>query len=250
MKRNCLFTFLFTLALFCAPAVNASSCSYEEQAKLNSSVANIKVSYEEKAGVVDTSLYECQPEDPECQSEYNYFEISVLNMTEDFYIEITNNVDDTKEIYTYEDAVDGIIRFDWDGIMKITTFTIDVLSSSSTNCPRDNYRTIYLTTPRKNIYHYYGQCQENPDFYMCDKYVTFEEMDFYEFVKNVEDYVEQQAIENEEEQNNSFSDKVANLLKDNLVLIVSIGSALILITIIGVVIIKKKRKKSVLWKIN
>lgn len=246
MKVNRFYTFIIALFLLVIPGVNASSCSYEEQAQLNSSVAHIKVIYEEKEGVVDTSLYECQEEDPDCVSKYNYFEISILNMTKDFYIVVTNNVDNETKTLTYADAVDGIIKFDWDGIMTVTTFTFKVMSSSSTNCVGDTYRTIYLTTPRKNLYHYYGQCQATPDFYMCDKYVTFDELDFYDFINKIEEYENKKASAEEEKQDETPSQIVKDFFKENKITIIAVGGIVGVLLMVLVVTLIRKRKKSVL----
>lgn len=247
MKRNCIFTFLFTCVLAGVMTVNASSCSYAEQAELNSSVAGIKVAYEEKTGYHDSSTFFCQDDDPECVSEYNYFEISILNMTKDFYVTVSNDIDNIKTTYTYADAVDGVIKFNWEGIMNIATFTFEVYSSTETGCPRENYRVIYLTTPRKNPYHYYLQCQNNPDYYLCDKYVTFENIEYYDFITQVDEYVEENNEELKEKQQLSFMDKVLNFVEDNKVLLVGVGTGLLIVIIIIVTITKtKKRKRSAL----
>ena len=226
--------------------IYASSCSYAKQAELNSEVANIKVSYEEKTGYRDSSEFYCQDDDPECVSEYNYFEISILNMTDDFYIVVKNDQDNVEKTYTINDAVDGIIRFDFEGIMNITTFKFDIYSSTNTPCPRENYRTIYLTTPRKNPYYYYLQCQNNPDYYLCKKYVTFEDVGFYEFIEKVDKYVEEHNEELKDKQQLTTTDKIMEYIKEHKILVISSLIGIVGIAVITTWVVINKRRKRII----
>lgn len=249
MKKRDLLLFLISFLFVNVNSVNASTCTYSEQAKLNKDVANIKVTYEEATGKVDPSLYDCQADAGEeelCNSEYDYFVISVLNMTEDFYIVVTNNVDGQRQTFYYSDSQDGVIKFNWEGILNLTTFTISVYSSSETGCPRENYRTIYFTTPRKNLYHYYGQCQQAPDYYICDKYVTFEEMSFYEFMEKMDAHISEIEKEDQEKLNPSLPEKIVDYIYENKVTFITVGVAMVIITTVVTIIVVKKRKKSVL----
>ena len=244
-KKNLLITLLAVLFLNYDIA-NASTCSYSERAQLNKDVASIKVIYEEQMGLVDPSLYECQPDNEECTAEYNYFKISVLNMSKDFYFTVKNNVDNTKKTYRYSDSVDGVISFNWEGILNITTFTFEVYSSEETGCPRDRYRTIYLTTPRKNLYHYYGQCQNDPDYFLCEKYVTFEEMSFYEFMDSMEERAEELKKEQEKDKEITFFQKIIDYIVENKFTLLIIGGVVVAGVATTVVVVKVRRKKSVL----
>ena len=246
MKKIYIFTLLFVVFFIKITPVLASACSYSEQARLNSAVANIKVSYEEKTGQHDPSEFMCQPDDPDCTSEYNYFEISILNLSKDFYITVTNDVDDTEQTFTIDDVVNGAIRFNWEGIMNIATFTFNVYSSSETPCARENYRTIYLTTPRKNPYHYYLQCQNHPDYYLCKKYVTFEDIGFYEFLEQVDTYIEENDKEISAEKQLSSQEKVIGFIKEHIVLVSGVAIGLLSLIVVIVVIKTRKRKKSIL----
>ena len=246
MKKNVFILLLLSVLLIKISGVNASTCTYSEQAQLNKDVANIKVTYEEKTGKVDPSLYECQGDSSACDVDYNYFGISVSNMTEDFYITVKNNIDNSVKTYRYSDAKDGIISFDWEQILNITTFTIDVYSSTETGCPRENYRTIYLTTPRKNPYHYYGQCQRDPEYYLCQKYVTFADMTFYEFAEKMEARAESIEEEKSQEMPQSIPEKVLDFISDNLIWVIT-GAVVAAGGVYAVtILIRKKRKKSVL----
>lgn len=224
----------------------ASLCSYSEQASFNNEVATLKFTYEEKTGLVDPSLYECSQESfdaGECQADYDYFTISVLNMSPNFYVEVTNNQDGIKHTFNYEDAVDGVVSFDYEGIMNVTKFTFNVYSSSATNCPNENYRKYELTTPRKNVYYYYGLCQNNPEYYLCDKYVYFGEVDFYNFVEEIEEHIEEKEKKIKQEQNKTLLTKILEFISENRVVFITVSIVIVagIGTTITYVVVRKKR---------
>ncbi len=75
----------------------AATCNYEEKAKLNNEVANIKVNYEILQKELDRAGY-TPPDALLGTDEYDtwvpvvdYFQINVLNLTENFYLEVKNN---------------------------------------------------------------------------------------------------------------------------------------------------------------
>ena len=222
--------------------VEASSCSYKEQVELDSESAKIKVKYDVKTGYLDPSEYECQDEE-DCAVDYDYFEISILNMSEKFYIEVTNN--NTKEVqtFTYKDIKDGVISFDYDRAYEITNFTFRVFSSNETSCPRENYRVIYLTTPKVNPYYYYLQCQNNPDHYLCQKYITIDNVSFDTFQEQITEYENKKVVKEEEKEiEKNFLEKVFDFIDDNKYVIISVIAAAGISTIV-IVILKRKRQK-------
>ena len=240
MKKTLFQTLLFCLLLSCSK-VNASTCSYKEQADLNSEVSKIKVKYEEKTGFVDPSLYDCQ-EDAECTSEYNYFQISILNMSENFYVEVNDSVTKTTNIYTYADAKEGVISFDFEGAYAIANFTFKVFSSSQTNCPRENYRVIYLTTPKINPYYNYLQCENNPDHYLCQKYITVDNVSFAEFQRQIQEYEDKKIVEEKQNEKKGMLEKIFDFIDDNKTIIVT-TAGIIVAGVVTVVVIKKRKKE-------
>lgn len=246
-KVGLLFTFI---ALFLGINVNAaSSCSYEEQANLLSEVGNIKVSYEEKTGKIDSTDAVCPDEidgTPTCDSNYEYFEVSILNMSDNFYLTVENNLDKTTKTYTYDDVKDGIITFKHEDIMNLTTYTYQVYSSEKTNCPRENYRTIYQTLPRLNEYYSYAQCSNNEDYYLCQKYVTFEPMSLGTFIKNINDYNTSEDNPNNPNRKKSFIDNIKNFISENKVIVLTIAGVIVIAGGTAAFVAIKRRKRSAL----
>ena len=85
-----------------------AECGYETQAKLNSEAATIKAIYEEVQKEMDRNTYVCGDGVDECTEYYSVFKISILNLSENFYVKVTSDNNFNKTFY-YKDAQDGII---------------------------------------------------------------------------------------------------------------------------------------------
>ncbi len=175
---------LIFVMLLCFLNINvkaASSCNYQEQVDLNSKVGNIKVNYDLQT---ETKYFEDILEDVT----FEYFHISIYNLTEEFYITVSDDL--TKEVLTFSstDAEDGVVTFDRHDTSEINNLTFKVYTTSNTSCPGELYKTLYLTLPRYNEYSDRGTCEFIPDFYLCQKYVTFANVDEETFLKQVHDY--------------------------------------------------------------
>ena len=246
MKKKICF---FLLCIFGLSIINVNAeslCSYSEQAALNSEVANIKAKYEEKTGILDEDEILCE-EGMSCETEYNYFTISVLNLSSNFYIAVTNENNDDRLVLNYNDVKDGLATFNFKGIMYTNTFTFDVYSSDETSCPNEKYRTFTLKTPRKNIYYYYAQCDEHPDIAICQKYVEFEDTGFYDFMDKIEKYEVEQKENNEKSNNKiTFIQRTIDFVKENKVPVIIVSIILIIGVGTTTFVVIKRRKKSVL----
>ena len=240
------FIYILLIMLLFPLTVNASMCSYSEQAKLNSEVSTIKVIYEPKTGTLDPSEYVCpggMPDD--CTVEYNYFTISLLNLSPNFYVKVKNTVN--KNIYTlyYEDVKDGVVSFDAEDISEVTTYTFTAYTTANTGCSGEKFRSFYLTTPRYNSYSNYDACKANPEFYLCEKYVTFTDIDYYEFEEKMDAYQEDKK-QDDIKQNRNFFLKVLDFIKEYKWFFLTAIAGALVITIVTVIIVKKQRKKRVL----
>ena len=241
-------TKLFLLFICICGYINvnaASNCSYSEQATLNAEAANVKAMYEERTGFLDPSEVSCEIED-NCKVEYNYFEISVLNLSPKFYAIVTDENNSSTKTIRYSDTKDGIASFDFVGIMNLNTFTFKVYSSSETSCPNELYYTFNLKTPRKNAYANNIQCKENSEASACQKYVDYEDTGYNGFMAKLKKY-EKEKNETSENQNKlTFIQKTINFVKENKIPII----VAIVILVIGVgttaFVVIRKRKRSVL----
>lgn len=232
MKK--ILTFVIAMFLLNIRVSAASLCSYTEQAELNSKAANIKVSYEVIDDVVGS--------DDEGYIDY-YFKVSIVNVTEDFYVVVKNDYNDEEQTYYSSDAVDGIITIKWRYSDKVTNFNIQAYTSSNTNCPNEKFKTVYLTTPRFNEYSEREICLDYPDFNYCQKFVTFAEINDDEFVEKMVSYSEKVTGQDEQEPTTpndvTLIDKIIEFI-DNYKFII-LGS--IVVIVVGSVIIHRVRTK-------
>mgnify|MGYP006868527612 CR=1 FL=1 len=78
-----------------------AECGYETQAKLNSEAATIKAIYEEVQKEMDRNLYMCGDGVDECTEYYSVFKISILNLSENFYVKVTSDNNFNKTFYYF-----------------------------------------------------------------------------------------------------------------------------------------------------
>lgn len=233
---------IFTIGLFFALVINvdaAVSCAYTDQVNLNHLVSNMKVINE-----LDSELYKF----PDMTDNRDFFKVSILNISKEFYVVITNNVNDEKVTLTYQDSKDDILTYKWYETDYKTTFNVKVYTSKETDCPDEVIKTFVTSTPRYNIYSLYSICNEISEFAYCQKYVTFDELTEKEFLEKVDRY-KQGAIDkdgkptdDDDKTNNAFIQFIKTYKWYIIGVIVISGS------IIGIVVYKvynrnKKRKE-------
>ena len=194
---------LFIVFLYNSNVYAASICDYKEQTAINQKASNIKVSYEV---VTETIKFE------DMDSTMEVFDISIFNITEDFYVIVKNNVTEEEKYFSSSDAKDGVVHFKWTYADNVTNFTIQVFTTDKTSCPDEKYKTIYLTTPRYNTYYNVGTCQDNPDFYLCQKFVTFSEIDEEKFFQQLESYKNGEINDSGEEPKNPSNDNITDII--------------------------------------
>ena len=257
MKKKICFMLLFMLFLYGGKVRAAeSACSYSEQAQLNSDFANVKVAYEEVVTMYDTATNEPVAEkdiDPKkkdivSETEGYYegysFKISILNMTKNMYVEVTNDNTDETRLFTYEDAKDGTIEFNHgsDMIVKVTTYTFKFYSSDETGCPDEDLGKKTLVTPRYNDLSYTQVCEENPKIDACQKYVTFPDEGQDAFFALVDSQLSDEEQTKEDGNDTSKTGIMEFITKNKEVILISVG-ALVVIIGAAVIITKRNNKK-------
>lgn len=231
--------FVLLVMLLLVKNVHAE-CGYETQAKLNSEAVTIKAIYEEVQKEMDRNLYMCGDGVDECTEYYSVLKISILNLSENFYVKVTSDNNFNKTFY-YKDAQDGIVSFELSDLTKVNTFTFNVYNTDKSGCSQKLNRTFYLTTPRLNDYYNIKLCDKIPDYYMCQKFVTFEDTGYSDFLSSVNKYYEKQE-EIKENTNKSFFEKIINFIKENKTVFIIAGGVIIVGGVTTVIILKKRRK--------
>lgn len=245
MKTKFKNLFLLAIILLTPDLVHAeSSCSYSEQAELNNIVANVKANYE----VVD--IYGGKTIDiDKTGEEIDYyikgFNISVMNITEDIYVKVSNNYDEEVKTYHYADTQDGVASFQTENVDDLIDYKVEIFSNKY-SCAGEKFREITLTTPVYNIFSEWRECIENPDFYYCQEFIPYEVVSTDNFRKQLEQYKTAKEEERKKEENKSFIEKIKDFYKDNALVIDAIGIVIVVMGVTTAVILIKRKRSRVL----
>lgn len=225
--------FTIFLTFFMMLTMVKAECSRSEKLDLNSKAANVKTNYELVADKID---YE------DGVSSIEYFVINILNITEDTYVEVSNDFYDEVKTYHYKDTENGNVRITWTDTDQIVNFTIKVYAENSTSCGGELLKTSRMATPRFNNYYYLAICNDAPDFYLCQKYVTVDEVDESEFIEKIDSFINGKVDKNGDEINPNENKKgFLEILNENKWYIV--GGVAVIGAGIGIAIYLKKTKK-------
>ena len=242
-----------------------SACSSSELATLNNAANNVTVSYEDEKIVVGQGYdidgdYEGDTA-PLVDLYGTVFNVSFANITDDIYLRITNDTNDTELTFTKENMDAGEAVFQTEYGDELTTYTVEVLASNY-DCADEVIRKFNLTVPIYNQFSEMEACNTYPNFYYCQEYIDTEPITYSEFLEELrvyrdsatdEDTVENTNVinvdnddNNDEEEQPSEDEKspFINFVENNRVTLIVGGCAIVVVGVIaGIVIVKKKRSK-------
>lgn len=250
-KAKFLLTSALSFMLFTSTAFAA--CNYEEKAKLNNESANVKANYEIKERELSKDEYTAPPDaiPTDEQESYvpktEYIEVNILNLTQNLYVTVKNDVTKEVKTYNYIDATNGNITFNWNEIGSIANLTIKVMASNASDCNGETLRTLYLTLPRYNEYSEYDVCDRIPDYYMCQRFVTYDDFKYDDFSENVTKEIKTRNKKQEEEkENNKWYKRVGNFIVEHKTGFIIGGISLVVVAGGATYIIIKKRRRSII----
>lgn len=228
-----------------APFVNAA-CDAAKKVQMDSDISSIKVNYEilreEYTGRSDVSTGD---EDEIFYSDA--IQINIINMTDDFVVEVSSDYDKKTQKYTYKDAKDGIISFRSPTKKEIVNYVFKIKSVAKDGCRAEEVtRTIYFKQPRYNYLSDYAICEQIPEYYLCERYVDFyndvEIGDFFEKVNNAIAKKNKQK-EEEEKANRTWYEKITDYISENKTKFIITGGILLVAvgTVTTVYVIKRRR---------
>ena len=245
--------FAFTFLLFFLSTNVYAVCDVTETNTLNSLATNVRISYE--VVQVEIPMDEnfnppdgVSDEDMEDYVAYqDYFRFYISNVTEELYIVVTNQETNERRTYTYDDVVDGVITFDEVVGISITNYTIEVYSSSATNCPDSLLYTWYETTPMYNVFSESSLCVGIEEFYLCHEYLSVD-TSFENFNQLVWEYRAGHIDDNGEEIIEPVEDDGGffEFISDHLVVVIVVAVIIVAAGgLITFVVIKKQRSRIV-----
>lgn len=173
MKKRGYFLSLILATMMFLPTIAMAECTYEDQVRLSSEAANVKVSYEIVEETSDEELKEYE------YPSKDYFIVTVMNVTENIRVEISDGWDNNDDGMIYlgyshvikaEDTQDGTFTFNVEAIPALRTFSIKVYSLNE-QCDEKLERTNSVVLPAYNKYYTSEECKGNSEYY-CQKYMT------------------------------------------------------------------------------
>lgn len=251
MRKFRLVVVAFAISLLAIPLAYAD-CDVTETNKLSSLANNVNSSQEIIQKEVKLEEGYNTPDgltDEELENylaKRDYFRVSIYNVTEELYIEVTdNNTKETKR-YNYEDAINGTISFEKEVGTEITNYTVIVYASDKTGCVTRKLRTFYIELPMYNLLSESSLCEGIKEFYMCHEYLNVE-VNFTKFEESTQLYREGKLKDDGSEKGDDKNNEgFLGFLKEHkgVVIITSIGIIAIggLVTMI---IVKKQRSRIV-----
>lgn len=229
----------------------ASLCSNERKVELQKMASAVKLTYEEAQEEADPDSYISIDEaNPETIDEYeeilynDYFKIKILNLNENLYIKLENSLNDDVKYITYDDTIEGNYTLDWKNLNEVVTFTYTIYSSEKTECMNEKIKSGMLTLPKYNRNYTNTMCEEVPDYYLCQKYISVNvtEEQFYDYIMA---YTKKESSSNDNADNNGNADfSIIEFLKENKKILI-IGLTVLVVGggIATVIVIKKRRSR-------
>lgn len=162
-KIYILFTTLFTIMNF--SILNATS---DEECLIEYNDAMNVVAYTENSVEDDSSVL---------------IQVKVENMTENTYVSIVNDYDNTIRNYYYSDTVNGVLTVNSPNIYKKVKYIVKVYTKDQ-DCESDAVTTYDLITDMFNIYYRYEICNVEGTFIeMCSMFYDTSNMNEDEFLE-------------------------------------------------------------------
>lgn len=183
--------------------VYADKCDSKTKSDLLKSANEIKVDYDEYE-----KTEEVEEDGEKFTSVDRYLNISIYNLSNEFTLQISNNLNDEMMFVDSSEFKDGKYTFKNETNYKIIKYKIEVYSNVS--CDKYLVKTINYTKPMFNPNYYYEVCQSNTDVPYCSKYITNEK-----YIKKygigleevVDNYRNGLSFSDDEEEEKSFWEK-------------------------------------------
>lgn len=230
------------LLIIIVPA-KAATCNYEEKAKLNKEANLVEAKYEvieiETDDNIDGVIQEFEDETG-LISGYG-LKINVLNLTENLYVEITDDISPEVIYAEYNASTNGKFEKEYgvNDVDYIRNVNIAVKASKNTSCYGETIKIMKLVLPRFNHYSYNEACVEHPEFSFCQTFTTMSEISYKTFQKELTSYLNGEKKAEIKKEEKDFQEKVASSIKLGLYFV---GGAIIALGI--VVVIYQSRKPS------
>ena len=252
--------------------VDKDKCSTDLIKKLSKEANKIKMSYKEKSEKGE--LYAIDEDSGENFYTYDYFwNVTFDNVTDNFYLKVTNDTNDTVKTITKDTLLDGKWAFDTIPYDDIITYTISVISNTE-GCKEQVFRKFELKALIFNIWSTSAKCTVYKDFKYCQKWTDENILPFdrfeYELAKYLKEHPEIKEVNpyglkikttssstnkndkttsttknssNDSNSSNKDDKGINKLVKNNKIIYVAIIILVIVVGVVTVILLKKRRSK-------
>lgn len=237
-KKRVVLTALIAGLFFISNA--KAKCGSEELAKINDEASKVKVTYNiEKKTIANPYEPNDAGEKPDT-IEVEYIKVSIMNLTDNVSVRLTNSKDKSVRTFTSKDATDGVATYEISDTSAIAKLDYVVYTTLNTNCANEEVLKNETTLPMKNPNYENGACNLNPDAPECQKYIT-KEITPEDFEKFTEKETEKKVKEIKEEEEKKNKDNKSFVEKNKMAIIIG-GSIIIVSGVVTTAVVIKKRR--------
>ena len=249
--KKILITIITIITAFAFTSVNAEetekvkdTCTVEERTRIRTLASNINAVYEPEVNIIkeqrttDTDGNEV----PEYTAEMDDYIMSVkiYNVPSEFRVKVRDRNNGRFVVLAGEDAKDGVLSVATRKVSYVNKFTVEVYANEG-ECFNTKLRTISVTTPRYNPVSMLGICSDIPEYYLCQRWVTYN-INTEEAIKKIQTYnkkLEEKKVaeENSKKQNGLISSAISNVKKIMPIVI----SILVVIGLVATFVIIKRK---------
>lgn len=202
----------------------SNKCLLEDRVRLQELASKIKVTYENAEDIcahdIDTDEESCDPStipnDSQIVFTRYYLKLKIYNMTDDFVIYITDG-NNKMAVMPSDLDEDGVATVDIKNVTNVRNIVVNIKGRKAP-CNQNSLKTVNITIPKYNYYSLSSSCDDLADYYVCQRYITFD-MDYSYFQKHIEEYKEKISQMKDSsislDDNNSTGSKLASLLANN-----------------------------------
>lgn len=171
------------------------------------------------------------------------FEISIYNLTENLYAEITTTKNGEERRVYNSDVTDGVYSFIDNNAGDIYNYNITIKSDGE--CAGLSLKTIKFTKPRYNAYSEFAYCQNSSSYY-CQKFIGTEIN-----IKSTNEFLNKIQVNNEKNDPDVKNDEsIFNVIQKNWKIYLFIFLGVLFVAGVAIIIfIILKRKKNKEWKL-
>lgn len=235
------------LLLIIPLGVTAATCDAFEQTELITLASLIELNYEEYIEYTTEDVLTC-PEsiDPDFCDEFltdetyqeywpyvRYLKVNLLNLTDDLYVVMTSDVLDFEFTVYADDLKDGVYTLLFGDLSYVHNLTFTFYATSETGCEDEKIYTQYLTLPKYNELSEYSMCDNLADSAVCQIYTMNDSLTYSDLSDKYAAYLEELSASLED-------DSTSEDGGEYLIYIIGGLSGLIIVSISGVVIYKKR----------